>query len=137
MIARSPSSPCPSSPFTHTHRADPSLLLDLQRRPRARGAATAGPLADARAAAGDRELLPNGMSARGYYDRAYRPERPGERGGAMDDLAWYEGRYPDSAGAPGGAGRGGAGAGRGGAGGGERVTPKRNPRSFLPSADEP
>jgi hypothetical protein len=53
--------------------------------------------------------------------RAYRPEgpaRPGERP-MMDDLAWYEGRYPDQD---------------------ERAPgPRRrgNARSFLPSADEP
>lgn len=108
-------------------RADPNVLFDLSRRPRPR---PSGPMADVRMAAGDRELLPGGMSgtAEGYYNRrSYRPERPGDAASLMDDVAWYERRYPDS---PGDA--------RGGGGGkGERVVPKRNTRSFLPSADEP
>jgi hypothetical protein len=97
-------------------------------------------MADIRAAAGDRELLPGGglisnnngpAAGRLGSARAYRPLRPGEKD-YIDDLAWYEGRYPDESGAaPGG----------GGVAGGAReraVAPRgRNARSFLPSADEP
>jgi hypothetical protein len=98
-----------------------------------------GPMAEVRAGAGDRELRPSAMleaheAARGggrgaAYNRSYRPAQPGERD-YIDDLAWYEGRYPDDAGGQG------ARAG-GGGGGGARARGARNARSFLPSADEP
>ncbi|GBF89120.1 hypothetical protein Rsub_01837 [Raphidocelis subcapitata] len=120
------------------YKADPGVLYDLNRRPRAR---MAGPMAEVRAGAGDRELVPGmGMGVGGGpgRGRTYGPEaaapRPGERP-LMDDLAWYDSRYPD---APAAGARGGGGAG---AGGGERAGARArggaNSRSFLPPADEP
>jgi hypothetical protein len=107
-------------------RADASAVYG--RAPRQR---PPGLVSDARLAAGDRPLLAaadadGGARGRGAaLGRAYQPEggpaRPGERP-LMDDLAWYEGRYPDEDG-----------------GGGGGATRRRGgpPRSFLPPADDP
>jgi hypothetical protein len=46
----------------------------------------------------------------------------------MDDLSWYERRYPDA---------GGDGGAAGGGGGAARSGGRANSRSFLPPADEP